>query len=133
MVQNDLLMQFQADILNVPVIQPVVMETTSLGAAFAAGLTVGVWESTEQLATLWGVKHTFVPKMLDGARQTYFAEWKKAVSKSLGWVEANIPPAEKDSSLWNKVVNLLLDESTLAAVATSLVVGFVFGRLSRRS
>ena len=125
---NRLLMQFQADILHVPVVQPVVMETTSLGAAFAAGLTVGVWESQQQLSELWAIQHTFTPQMLDGARQKYFGEWKKAVSKSLGWVEENMPKENK--SLVKKLISLLLQETSLVAATATLVVGFVLGRMS---
>ena len=83
---NELLMQFQADILDVPVVQPQVMETTSLGAAFAAGLAVGVWQSLAELEQLWAVGRVYQPNMTETERATRVRGWNKAVSKSLGWV-----------------------------------------------
>lgn len=86
---NKLLMQFQADIINVPVVQPVVMETTAMGAAFCAGLTVGVWHDLSEIEQLWAVAATYVPTMSAKARAQHVAGWTKAVSKSLGWVTDN--------------------------------------------
>ena len=87
MVVNDLLMQFQADILDAPVIRPKVTETTALGAAYAAGLAVGFWDSTEDLRANWSVDRTWTPKMPQGQRDQYYKCWKKAVTRSFGWVE----------------------------------------------
>jgi glycerol kinase len=87
MVVNDLLMQFQADILNAPVIRPKVTETTALGAAYAAGLAVGFWDNTEDLRANWAVDHTWKPQMAAEQRQRYYESWKKAVTRSFGWVE----------------------------------------------
>jgi glycerol kinase len=91
MVQNNLLMQFQADILDVPVVRPVVAETTSLGAAYAAGLAVGFWGEIEDLRANWGKDHEWTPSM-DGARRDHeYHMWKKAVTRTFDWVEAEEP------------------------------------------
>ena len=87
MVVNDLLMQFQADILNVPVVRPIVTETTALGAAYAAGLAVGFWENLEDLRSHWDVDHIFKPEMDIENRTRLYKGWKKAVSRTLDWVE----------------------------------------------
>lgn len=87
MVANGLLMQFQADILNVPVIRPKVTETTALGAAYAAGLAVGFWRGTQDLRANWAVDHTWTPAMKSEQREHYYRCWKKAVTRSFGWVE----------------------------------------------
>jgi glycerol kinase len=87
MVRNELLMQFQADVLGVPVIRPRVAETTALGAAYAAGLAVGFWESTEEMRQNWGVDKTWEPSRDDRARAGSYAQWKKAVTRTFGWVE----------------------------------------------
>jgi glycerol kinase len=87
MVANNLLMQFQADILNVPVLRPNVAETTALGAAYAAGLAVGYWHSTEDLRQFWGVDKTWHPNMPAERRAHYYKSWKKAVQRSFAWVE----------------------------------------------
>ena len=87
MVINDLLMQFQADMLNVPVIRPRVAETTALGAAYAAGLAVGYWQNFNELQANWGMDRTWTPKMDPTYREHLFTEWKKAVSRTLNWVE----------------------------------------------
>jgi glycerol kinase len=84
---NKLLMQFQADIIQVPIVIPTVMETTALGAAFAAGLAVGVWKSTDEIKGLWSVSETFTPNMPEVEREKYWTGWNKAVSRSLGWIE----------------------------------------------
>ncbi len=88
MVQNDLLMQFQADILDVPVIRPTVPETTSLGAAYAAGLAVGFWGEIEDLRANWGKDHEWTPKMDADRRDREYRMWKKAVTRTFDWVEA---------------------------------------------
>ena len=87
MVANNTLMQFQADILGVPVVRPVVAETTALGAAYAAGLAVGFWSNVEDLRQNWQVDKTWEPQMAADKRDAYYHEWKKAVTKSFDWVE----------------------------------------------
>jgi glycerol kinase len=87
MVYNELLMQFQADILGVPVIRPVVSETTALGAAYAAGLAVGFWNDLEDLRENWQISKTWDPEMMDADRKKLYAGWLKAVQRSMHWVE----------------------------------------------
>jgi glycerol kinase len=87
---NNLLMQFQADMINVPVIKPVVKETTALGAAFAAGLAVGVWKDKNEIKSLWAEEERFVPSMDNKVRDKNLAGWKKAVQKSMGWVDQSL-------------------------------------------
>ena len=87
MVENDLLMQFQADILNRAVVRPLVKETTALGAAYAAGLAVGFFEGIEELRALWAVERSWQPRMDEEARQKMYRSWKKAVTRSFDWVE----------------------------------------------
>ncbi|WP_407058487.1 FGGY-family carbohydrate kinase [Paracerasibacillus soli] len=78
-VKNDFLMQFQSDILGVPVERPEVQETTALGAAYLAGLAVGFWQGKEEIAQQWKVEKTFQSKMDDEKRTTLYAGWQKAV------------------------------------------------------
>jgi glycerol kinase len=87
MVYNELLMQFQSDILGVPVIRPKVAETTALGAAYAAGLAVGFWETEDDIRTNWGMDKTWNPAMGEGAREQLFGQWKKAVTRTFDWIE----------------------------------------------
>ncbi|MBF0572351.1 MAG: glycerol kinase GlpK [Desulfamplus sp.] len=87
MVENKLLMQFQSDILNVPVIRPKVAETTALGAAYAAGLAVGFWASSDALKANWSIHTTWKPDMNEKKRAKGYAGWKKAVEKTLNWIE----------------------------------------------
>jgi glycerol kinase len=87
MVYNELLMQFQADVLGVPVIRPVVAETTALGAAYAAGLAVGFWKEVEDLRANWGKDHEWTPKMDAAHRAKIYDGWKKAVTRTFDWVE----------------------------------------------
>ncbi len=87
MVANELLMQFQADILNVPVIRPKVTETTALGAAYAAGLATGYWRNTEDLRANWQVDKSWEPDMPAEKRGHYYKSWKKAVQRSFDWVD----------------------------------------------
>ncbi len=89
MVGNELLMQFQADMLGVPVIRPRVAETTALGAAYAAGLAAGVWPSLDALRANWQVERTWEPAMDDATRARRYREWQRAVQRSLDWVEAD--------------------------------------------
>jgi glycerol kinase len=86
MVYNDLLMQFQADCLQVPVIRPKVAETTALGAAYAAGLAVGFWSNVDDLRSNWGKDAEWTPKMDAGTVASEYAQWKKAVTKTFDWV-----------------------------------------------
>ncbi len=85
MVGNELLLQFQADLLGVPVVRPVVAETTALGAAYAAGLAVGFWSGTDELRTHWAEDRRFEPARDDAWRQRELAWWRKAVDRSLDW------------------------------------------------
>jgi glycerol kinase len=87
MVENDLLMQFQADILNRDVIRPLVKETTALGASYVAGLAVGFYKNLGELRQQWSVDHTWKPFMDTKPREHLYAEWKKAVTRSFNWVE----------------------------------------------
>ena len=87
MVFNNTLMQFQADILGVPVIRPKVAETTALGAAYAAGLAVGFWAKVEDLRVNWGKDKEWAPTMDTGKRKELYASWKKAVTRTFDWVE----------------------------------------------
>jgi glycerol kinase len=87
MVYNNLLMQFQSDILNVPVIRPKVSETTALGAAYAAGLAVGFWADLEELKKNWAQDHTWQPQMAPEDREKRYRFWKKAVSRTFDWIE----------------------------------------------
>jgi glycerol kinase len=87
MVANDLLMQFQADILGVPVIRPQVAETTALGASYAAGMAVGFWSSTDEVRDNWAEDRRWGPKLEAGKRDHYYKEWKKAVTRTFDWVD----------------------------------------------
>ncbi len=82
---NDLLMQFQADLLGVPVVRPKVLETTALGAAYLAGLTVDLWKSRDEIAAQWQVGKRFEPRMEAGRRRELMARWRDAVGRSLKW------------------------------------------------
>src|SRR3954451_3390370 len=85
MTANELLMQFQADVLGVPVIRPKVTETTAPGAAYAAGLAVGFWEDQDELRERWAEDKRWEPDMDDEERERQYARWKEAVQRSLGW------------------------------------------------
>lgn len=87
MVANALLMQFQADILGVPVVRPVVTETTALGAAYAAGLATGFWHSLDDLRHNWHVETTWQPAMDEERRETLYAGWQKAVTRTFDWTD----------------------------------------------
>jgi glycerol kinase len=87
MVENDFLMQFQADILNIPVLRPVIKETTALGAAYAAGLAVGYYSGLDDLRQNWAVDQTWEPHMEEAQRDNYYRQWKKAVTRSFDWVD----------------------------------------------
>ena len=87
MTANELLMQFQADVLGVPVVRPAVIETTALGAAFAAGLAVGFWADQDELRERWREDRRWEPEMDELERERGYAQWKKAVTRSFDWVE----------------------------------------------
>ena len=87
MVANELLMQFQADVLAVPVIRPSITETTALGAAYAAGLAIGLWPGLEALNQFWSMDRIWKPAMDENTRQAGIRQWKKAVERTFDWVE----------------------------------------------
>jgi glycerol kinase len=87
MVYNETLMQFQSDVLGVPVVRPTVAETTSLGAAYAAGLAVGFWAQVEDLRENWGKDKEWQPKMAKAEVDSGYSMWKKAVTRTFDWVE----------------------------------------------
>jgi glycerol kinase len=91
MVVNNLLMQFQADVIRVPVVRPRIIETTALGAAFAAGLAVGYWSSRDELRKLWQEDTRWVPEMSVSESERLMRVWSKAVSKSSAWVDDDSP------------------------------------------
>ncbi|KAB3530525.1 glycerol kinase GlpK [Alkaliphilus serpentinus] len=86
-VENNFLMQFQADILNVPVDRPQITETTALGAAYLAGLAVGFWADKSEIMKKWTVDRSFKPSMEEGKREKLYKDWKRAVERSLKWEE----------------------------------------------
>jgi glycerol kinase len=90
MVQNELLMQFQADLLDVPVVRPKVAETTALGAAYAAGLAVGYWDGLDDLRANWAEDKRWEPALDATERERIYRNWKKAVTKSFDWVDADV-------------------------------------------
>ena len=85
-VANNLMMQFQADILGVPVERPQIIETTALGAAYLAGLAVGVWNSKEELKTAWKLDVRFEPVMTEQEAAQLYKGWKKAVKHAMHWL-----------------------------------------------
>ncbi|HFC11603.1 MAG TPA: glycerol kinase GlpK, partial [Anaerolineae bacterium] len=87
MIENQLLMQFQSDILGVEVIRPKIAETTALGAAYAAGLAVGFWASLDDLRKNWQIAHTWKPQMDAATRASLYKGWLKAVTRTFDWVE----------------------------------------------
>ena len=90
MVVNETLMQFQADILDVDVVRPKVAETTALGAAYAAGLAVGYWADEDDLRQNWGEDKRWTPSMDNDERERQYRNWKKAVTKTLDWVDEDV-------------------------------------------
>ena len=88
MVANELLMQFQADILNREVVRPVIQETTALGAAYAAGLAVGFFPGLDQLRANWAADRTWKPQLAESKREGFYRQWKKAVTRSFDWVDS---------------------------------------------
>jgi glycerol kinase len=79
-------MQFQSDLLGVPVIRPAVTETTALGAAYLAGIAVGFWASTDEISSRWRIERRFEPAMSRDVAAARMHEWSRAVERSLGWV-----------------------------------------------
>jgi glycerol kinase len=98
MVEDDLLMQFQADILNRSVVRPAIKETTALGASYAAGLAVGFFRDMEELRARWAVDHTWTPNMQERIREDTYRLWKKAVTRSFDWIEGAEREPQKSSS-----------------------------------
>jgi len=94
MVRDDLLMQIQADVLGLPVVRPRVTETTALGAAYAAGLAVGHWSSMDELRGQWVEDRRWLPQMADDRREREYANWKRAIARTLDWVV----PGDVDSA-----------------------------------
>ena len=88
MVVNDLLMQFQADILNREVVRPVIRETTALGAAYAAGLAVKFFCDLEELRANWAVDRRWRPQLDESQREQLYGQWKKAVTRSFDWIDS---------------------------------------------
>ena len=91
MVVNELLMQFQSDILGIPVARPEIIETTALGAAFAAGLAVGFWQDTDELRNIWAENKRWTPVMSSDERERRMRVWRKAVDRSLNWIDEDSP------------------------------------------
>ncbi len=85
---NNLLMQFQADLLGVPVVRPKVSETTALGAAYLAGLAVGYWKNQAEIATQWQTDRRFAPTMTSAARQSLTKRWTEALARARRWEDA---------------------------------------------
>ena len=85
--RNDLLMQFQADVMGVPVVRPEVTETTALGAAYLAGLATEVWSGADELAQMWRAERRFEPLMQADERDALMARWRRAVQRAGQWVE----------------------------------------------
>ena len=86
---NSLCMQIQADVVGVPVSRPVVAETTALGAAYAAGLAVGFWKNTDELRENWNESQRWQPEWTDEQRAEGYGKWKKAVERTLNWVDVD--------------------------------------------
>ena len=90
MIANETLMQFQADVLGVPVIRPKVAETTALGAAYAAGIAVGFWKGEQDVIDNWAEDKRWTPNMDSEHRDRTYRNWKKAVTKSFDWVDEDV-------------------------------------------
>jgi glycerol kinase len=85
--RNDMLMQFQADLLGIPVVRPRITETTALGAAYLAGLAVGYWKSAEELGAQWQAERCFEPRMERARAQSLMADWRKAMERAKNWAK----------------------------------------------
>jgi glycerol kinase len=84
---DNLLMQFQSDILGIPIQRSRMPETTALGAAYLAGLAVGLWRNTDEIAHHWQSSASYEPKMPDGERERLYRDWKRAVERAKGWAK----------------------------------------------
>jgi len=84
---NDLLMQFQSDVMNCRVIRPEITDTTALGAAYLAGLAIGFWKDTGEIENYWKAEKNFEPQMKDDARQNEIHQWKKAIKAAMAWTD----------------------------------------------
>jgi glycerol kinase len=89
---NEFLMQFQADLLGIPLEKPVVTEMTAFGAAYLAGLEVGLWQSLEAIAQQWKIAKVFEPRMSEDQREGLYAGWKNAVARSFDWAKCVYSP-----------------------------------------
>ena len=94
--RNDLLMQIQADLLQIPVVRPTVAETTALGAAYLAGLAVGYWNSLDEIDSMWQIDRVFEPRISADEVTHRMGRWRAAVARSLGW--ANQKGRDEDES-----------------------------------
>src|SRR5699024_7586439 len=90
------LMQFQADILGVDVVRPVVTETTALGAAFAAGIAVGFWDGPQSVVDAWEEDRRWTPRMGEEERERLFRSWRKAVTRTFDWVDEDTVSADRE-------------------------------------
>ncbi|HMR23530.1 MAG TPA: FGGY-family carbohydrate kinase, partial [Micropruina sp.] len=90
MTANDTLMQFQADQVGVPVVRPVVAETTALGAAYAAGIAVGYWNGEQDVIDNWAEDKRWEPQMDSAERERLYRQWKKAVTRTFDWVDDDV-------------------------------------------
>jgi len=121
---NSLLMQFQADMLNAPVVLPECPETTAMGAAFAAGLAVGVWTNLEEIREMWSVHKTWKSSMSNTDRKKYFGGWKKAVTRSFGWIGDDESGTSVAST--KEVETSLKSILTVSIVSVALTTGAFF-------
>ena len=128
---NKLLMQFQSDLIDAPVVIPKVQETTAMGAAFAAGLAVGVWKDPSELRALWEESARFEPSMDPEVRARNWAGWKKAIQRSLGWVDT--ADGSNESGAAAATTTKAGSEKGLFALAAVLggAAGFLLGRRQR--
>ncbi|CAB9509211.1 Glycerol kinase [Seminavis robusta] len=124
--ENRLMMQFQSDMLDLTVIRPEVGETTALGAAFAAGLAVGVWKDLEELNKLRAIKEKFQPSMDARVREKNWQGWQKAVSRSLGWIDSD---AVEDTT--ERAGSLAEMAPYVALTGLALGVGFLLGQRNK--
>ena len=128
---NKLLMQFQADMISADVVRPVVMETTSMGAAFAAGLAVGVWKSTDEIRAMWAEDKRFKPSMDEKQREKYWKGWKKAISKSKGWIGNDSDDSKNSLPKSHASPPMGMLPLAVTAVAAAFAVGVLVGKKQR--
>ena len=129
------MMQFQADMINVPVVKPKIMETTSMGAAFGAGLAVGVWKDLNEIRELWSEAERFQPQMDSTVRDKNWAGWKKAITRSLGWIGEDDDEDEEEQFVDAKqggddLVAAAIDESDRPGSSENRPASSTFGFLS---